>query len=268
MRWIQHRGHALMPVVTVNYMVAAGMAGLWLAWAEGQMLAAPLYLYGIGLLNGLAYIAHLMIMFVCIKRVGVGIAATVASMTAVSPVLWSWAVHGQMLSTYQTIALVLVPVVMFLCRAAADKNTAAVFDRRTNVYLLLNFVIGSLIGVLHGEVNYVGEGVQPIYLGSLYMAAAASSLLVLLLQRQAVKPTALRSGFILGLANGLGTGLILLALKYLPAIAVFPVAGCAVIIGSALIGVFYWKEYLLQRQRLGLCAAVLVIVLINLHQSG
>lgn len=266
MRLVQTRPEPLLPLVTVNYLVAAAFAAVCVSVDSMSLSTMALSVQISGICVGVLYVVHLMVMFACIRRVGVGIAATVASVSAISPVLFSALVWSETLNQWQMLALLLLPLTLYLCRAVQqDPAVSRRHDLLTNILLLLNFLIASAISILHDAVDRLQENAQSGYTLYLFTAAGLSSILVITVRRQSISGTALRYGTLLGVVNGMATMFSLLALIQLSSVHMFPVASSAIIIGSALLAFLIWGERLVSRQMIGLFCAVLVIVLINLR---
>lgn len=266
MRFTQQRQMSTMPLILINYGVGAVCAAFWCmsVWSGFGDHSLGLSLFGLS--NGIGYTVHILIMFVCMKKVGVGLSATVASMSAVSPVMFAWLVYAESLSLMQVIALCLVPGVMLLCRAASDAASVQLRGA-SNLWLLANFALASAISIQHDIAERMSGSVmseKAFYILCLFISATITCAFVVLKQKQRFEARAVYVGTGLGVLNVGATAMIILALQYLSSVAVFPVAACAIIIGSSLISFFLWHERLLVRQIVGLCGAALVITLINL----
>jgi multidrug transporter EmrE-like cation transporter len=73
-------------------------------------------------------------------------------------------------------------------------------------------------------------------------------------------------GVCLGLANAGGISFMIPALREIPAAIAWPVASCCGVSATALLARFAWKEQLDTRAVIGLCLAVVVLVLVNLEK--
>jgi drug/metabolite transporter (DMT)-like permease len=133
-----------------------------------------------------------------------------------------------------------------------------------NGLLALNFIIASAISILHDTVDRIQEQAQTPYIFCLFLSAGLCSLLIIIVKRQGINLAAVGYGSVLGIFNGMATLFSLLALMELNSVFMFPVASCAIIIGSALLAFLLWGERLLRRQLIGLVGAVIVIVLIHM----
>ena len=265
LRWAQERRVPYLPLVSVNYLVAACCAWLYL-WVLGQADALHGVIFSIGSINGVFYVIHLLIMMACIRRCGVGISATVAGMSSVSPVIYQFVCNDALLSIPQLVALSLTPVVLFSCRSV--ERQAVHWKQGGNVWLLGNFVFASIINILHSVVEQTASSSQSLYTCCLFSAAASASFIVLCSMRGETKQqnswaSMLSMGAVIGMINIAGTICILMALQHLSSVAVFPVAACSIIIGTGLLSFALWSEQLILRQYLGMLGAALVIVLIH-----
>ncbi len=262
MRYVQARSFNLWPLAAINYAFAGLLALAYLLIKNINPFSCEPSIGVMGSCVGIMYFVHLMIMFQCIKRVGVGIAATVASVSAVSPVLFSWIVWQEALNTWQIAALMLVPFMMYLCRAQEDDE---VQRQPANAWLAFNFIIASAISICHDIVDRIAVDQQIHYLSFLFISAGIVSVAFVCARRMHFVRASFSFGSILGLVNIAATLFGLLALLHLQSVLVFPVASSAIIIGSTLLAYVLWREKIIQRQAYGIAGCVLVIVLINIH---
>ena len=103
-----------------------------------------------------------------------------------------------------------------------------------------------------------------MYLLFLFGTAAIVSTSVAIIRKASFKLKDVPFGIILGVCNILAGNSLLLALARLPGMLVFPVAGSMSIILTTLAGVTFWRERLQKLTILGIAAAIIAVVLINI----
>lgn len=257
----QRRGGRVMAVAAVNYLVAAGFSVSRWAWTSPGTTAG--LAVGIGVVNGVMYFIHLLVLLASFRIAGVGISMAVVGSSTVVPVLASWLLWQEMLSAWQWVAMAMVPVSVTLLRPPG--RAAGSLSMKADLILLANFVCGGTIQTLHKAVEvHVADPMRPGYNAALFAMAAATSLGYALWHR--LKPSAhdVAVGLTIGVVNALTLVFILLALATLPAAVFFPVGGVTVILTNLLVSRMLWRERITRRQAAGVAAAMVLIVLVRL----
>ena len=268
MRYAQRQRADVLSVSAVNYVFAAVVAGAILVWfwpkmhPEGRLLASLL-----GGTAGILYFVNLLITLAAYRLVGVGITSALASMSAVVPVVVSWAVWAEPMSAYRWIAVGLMPVAMLLLRPVNGEHHRMTV--KGDLVLMLAFLVPGLVGTIHKALTvYVPTEGPPLYRSILYQAvlfaaAGASSVAYLWLRRLTVGRQSLGLGVVIGLTNVGATLGVLLALSVLSAVVVYPTAASLIVGLSVVAAWLLWHERVTARQVSGLALAVGIVILTN-----
>ena len=105
---------------------------------------------------------------------------------------------------------------------------------------------------------------RQMYLLFLFGTTAVISAAVVIVRKPRLRPGDIPFGIILGTCNLLAGHFLLVSLRNLPGMLVFPVSGSMGIVLTALAGVAIWREKLRKLTVLGIIAAAIAVVLINL----
>ena len=128
----------------------------------------------------------------------------------------------------------------------------------------LFFVTGSSGLAAKAFSEFSPAGQRQMYLLFLFGTTAMISTAVLIVRKSRLKLADISFGIILGICNLLAAHFLLLSLRRLPGMRVFPVSGSMGIVLTALAGVAIWREKLRKFTIIGIIAAVIAVVLINL----
>lgn len=275
-------------LLTVNYAAAALVAvvslQLGLQPVEGGGLTAAPGLLALGGATGVLFIAGFFVFALATQVAGMGLAVAVQRLAVVIPFLASWAIWNEIPSTAQRLGLLLGGVAFFLIafRPAASRETVAGGPAAAGVRLpttpaLRTFGVLALLFIVAGTVDVSMKAFDELF------APTNSRAFFLLLVFGVALVVGL--GFVLhdGLRHGrwptraeiwwgIGLGVInygsvlffLRAIEVLSGPFVFPANHIALVIGAALLGVYFWDERLRPLNWAGLGLAAVAFVLLNL----
>jgi len=275
-------------LLTVNYAAAAIVAivSLWLGLQpiEGGGLTASAELLVLGGVTGVLFIAGFFVFALATQVAGMGLAVAVQRLAVVIPFLASWAIWNEVPTTPQRLGLLLGGVAFFLIafrpeesEEPASTSPAAAGLRLPVTPALRTFGVLALLFVVAGTVDVSMKAFDELF------AATNSRAFFLLLVFGVALVVGL--GFVLrdGLQHnrwptqaevwwGVGLGIInygsvlffLRAIEALSGPFVFPANHIALVIGAALLGVYFWGERLRPMNWAGLALAAGALVLLNL----
>ena len=89
-----------------------------------------------------------------------------------------------------------------------------------------------------------------------------TGLFFLIKEKRKIQQREILTGVALGIPNLFSSIFLIQALSQLPAVIVYPFANIAVIIFGTLLGYFYWKDKLQQKQWLGIGLAVSALIIL------
>lgn len=288
LRMGQKRSCRTFSVAGVNYILTAILSAGMLLGFGAWRVAGPGVAAGLGAVNGVLFLLHLLVMVAGFRLAGVGITWAFVSSGVILPVLVTHFAWGEHMSRPQWIALALVPVAVVLLRPRARKGEGGAKHLRLkgDGILLLCFLMAGAIGSIHkaqevyakmllagpdGELDAAAQllarNTRLFYQAVLFGVSCLCSIGYMALKR--IKPTTreLKIGGCVGVANTFGLFFALLALSALPATVFFPTAACLIIICNTALGRFLWSEKLTPRQVAGVGLALAVVLLSNLSPA-
>jgi drug/metabolite transporter (DMT)-like permease len=269
-------------MLTVNYAAAVGVAALLMGLGgrevgKGLGLSGELLLLGGGV--GALLIAGFYLLSYATDVAGMSLAVGVTRVSVVIPFLASWLVWNEVPSVAQGGGMVLAAVAFFLIaqkhRPSTDGHGGLVagqdgpldIDWHAFGVLALTFCSGGAVDLSMKtfEEVYGAENSRVLFLllafGGAFLVGAAIIAVRGLRGRQW---RAVGWGLLLGIVNYGSLEFILRAIAALPGPFVFPANNIAIMVLSAVIGVYVWSERLSFTNRVGMALAVLALVLLRL----
>lgn len=262
-KYHQASGRDLLSVGAINYIVAAFVAGAWVIHKGEFEISNATWITGT--LCGVAYVVSYFLLMNSVKSSGLSITWSVVRLSVIIPVLFSIFYWKEQPNAYQIGGIVSVCVSLPLLSIKPNSGgNGKIIGRISPIIIGLFFVTGSsgLAAKVFSELSPAEQ--QQMYLLFLFGTAAIISVSVLFIRKRLPAPSSIPSGIVLGVCNLLAGYFLLLSLKRLPGMFVFPISGSIGIVLSALAGVAIWREKLRKPTILGIIAAVIAVVLINL----
>ncbi|MEO0085270.1 MAG: hypothetical protein ABIK37_01425 [candidate division WOR-3 bacterium] len=269
LKQVERQGLARLPVIRVNYAVAALIAFV-AALAAGQdhisgrtaLLAA---------VTGALFVAGLLVWMKAIGQAGLAL-SVVAMRTAIVIPLFASVIIWRERPTALEIAgaaAAIVALGLVLADVAAVSRAEPGRGASAVLWLALLFAVDGLVMVpakIFQENLPQNENLP--FQALLFMTAFAVTTLLYYLGRERVDRETLQPGALLGVAN-LGNYLFLvLALAVLPGAVVYPVIAAGEVALLALAGRLVWRERVGLKAWLGIALAVGALVLVQLGRAG
>jgi len=148
---------------------------------------------------------------------------------------------------------------------ASERLEAAAGRRHTLIVLFLLFVVGGLIDTLLKTFDevFAHDYSRSAFTLIVFGVAAGIGVAVVVGRRHRPAAATIGWGVALGAVNFASVEFILRAITQLSGPFVFPANNILLVIGSALLGVFFWKEHLTALNWIGLSLAAAALILLN-----
>lgn len=208
-------------------------------------------------------------MALTVQRNGLSVASVASKMSVVIPIVFGLYAYNESLSLLKTIGILLALFAVYLTSVKAKSGKI----NYKNLWLPLLLFLGSGIidtSIKFLETTYVSENGIPIFSATIF--AIAGSIGILIISAKAIKgkfTLDLRSifgGVILGIVNYYSIYMLLKALQveHFESSNIFTINNVAIVMLSTLIGLLFFKEKLINKNWLGIAAAIISIVLVTL----
>ena len=271
-------------LLTVNYLAAALLA---VALLEPAGAITP-GLVGLGVAQGVLFIAGFWLFSLAIREAGMGLAAGVMRLSVAVPFLASWGIWNEVPTLWQVVGLALAGAAFFLvARPSAQApvelpvpdldgapETLAEAEPagsgRTVGILALLFASGGIVDLNMKVFNesFGGPGGVSLRTFLLFVFGVAFVVGALAVVAQGARTGRWPSrqawlwGVGLGIVNYGSAEFLLRALEVVPGPVAFPVNSVAIVLGAALIGRVVWSERLSRANLAGLGLAAVALVLL------
>lgn len=271
------RGMDRLELLTANYLSALVVAGM-LLMAEGSMqegLQLTPGLIVLGVMAGVLFIAGFFVLSLATDLAGMGLAVGVMRVSVVVPFLASWWIWNEVPSIAQGAGLVLAAAAFFMiatrdrgAEGGAGEHATSISPARIFGILLLVFIAGGLVDTLMKAFDeiYADTNSRSLFLLMVFGVAAVVGIVIKSRDYAAgarPEPSTLGWGVLLGVANYGSVAFLLGAIRALSGPFVFPANNISIVIGAALLGVFFWQERLSRMNWIGLITASLALLLLN-----
>ncbi|MFN3652536.1 MAG: hypothetical protein ACK47B_23410 [Armatimonadota bacterium] len=270
MRLSQARTRSPMAAAALNYAVAAAGCGAWL-WLAGRG-AHPQTLL-LGSLAGFTYVSSLVLMLPAMRASGVSVTGAILQLSLMAPVPYSIWRFAEVPNSYQAVGILLTLIALPILSASTAVGGAGRI--RLSPLVLVLFVSASGSQILMKEFAATRPEVdRPLFSTALFLAATLFTLLWMAATRDTGRTEPVQEGGVLLSEGVLGTVLglvnvaqllfLLLALRELPAVIVFPVSASLGVAVNVLASMLVWRERPSPAAWLGIVLAVAAVVLLNL----
>ena len=284
-RAAQRRRAHYFHVAWTNYVVAAVVALVWVVARDGW--AAELLVYWVGALNGVGFAVLIVLQYFMLGQRGVGVTFALGSLSLLAPITVSLVVFEEPAEalTLSGIALLVVAAPLIAYRRMPLLPAAKVGLYWAVVAGLLGFTAGTL--VLWKIINEVTPAAdRGAFVLATFAGATATAALTLALRRWrdgpapplrqagqvgagwigalSLIPLPIVMGVGLGLCNVVQLWLLLAALREVPGAVAFPVHSAGTVLLITLAGWIVWRERHGPVTLLGIAAALVGLVLVNL----
>jgi len=300
MKDAQTRGRNLLAVGAVNYTVAAIAAALLVLRAGNFEWSIATLM--VGLFGGITYVVSYFLLIPAIRLSGISVTIAVVRVSVLVPILFSIFYWNEKPNLYQVAGVILVCLSLPLLsnvvclvptkasitngiaeyKANKKPNNASHENKSKIASLLLIFALFVFTGgcglSAKAFYEFSPDSQRSIFLTFLFGTAAAIGISALIFQnivgekheKNALFTNSIPGirdivpGIFLGMSNIVGNHFLLLALKGLPGMIVFPVSSSMGVILTTLVAMTVWREKLPRPAMAGIVTAVIAVVLINL----
>lgn len=278
LRFSQARCRRPLLAATVNYLVAAVAGLLWTLSAKAGWNGHTALL---GAIAGLTYVTSLMLILPSMRISGVSITGAVVQLSLMAPVATAIWRFGELPNHWQFGGIGLTLIALPLL--SAGRSTAGEPARsRLSPLILLLFASTGISQVVMKEFSALRPPSDlPLYTFSLFATSTLCTALWLAFDDRkpkepdtepsdATAPAPRRFnewsvGIVLGTANVLQLVSLLLALRVLPAVIVFPVSAAMGIAANALASAVLWGERPSPAAWMGIGLSIGAVVLLNVR---
>lgn len=198
------------------------------------------------------------------QKNGVSVASVAGKMSIVIPVLFGIYLYNEILTLQKSIGILLALSAVFLTTSKGQ-----VTHKKGNfIFPILLFLGSGIIDTLikYIQENFVTDNELPLFSAILFIQAGLLGIIAFLLKPTKIYGKNIIAGLFLGIINYYSIIYLLKALnhKTMGSAEVFTVNNVAIVMLTTLVGLFLFKEKLILKNWIGICIAIISILLITL----
>jgi len=258
LRYAKKHFTSVIVVITVNYAIAA-LVALFQANLEGLSVFTLIS----GCITGILFIANFYIYAESVKENGIGASVAAMRTSLIIPVGSSVLFFNESLEVQEILAGIIIVVSMYLLQSKTQESTTIQQKNRTWLLLIL-FVLSGLADFSAKLFHENKSGLENPYtfMFIVFTVSFITGMVFLLKEKRKIQQREILTGIALGIPNLFSSIFLIQALANLPAVIVYPFANIAVIVFGTLLGYFYWKDKLQQKQWFGIGLAVSALIIL------
>ncbi len=271
LRFSQARTRRPLVAAAINYGVAAAACAGWAGAAGVPPHPVTLWL---GAAAGFTYVLSLVLMLPAMRQSGVSVTGAVVQLSLMLPVAVAIWRFGEVPNALQIAGMALALVALPLLSMSTATGEGSRNGARGLVGVL--FVSTGASQVVMKEFTMARPAADlALYTAALFGSATLFTLLWMALPAGAKAPSGGADGrrlvgewplgVVLGVVNTLQLVFLLLALRALPAVVVFPVSACLGIAANALAAMVLWGERPPPAGWVGMALAAVAVLLLNVR---
>ncbi len=254
--------------IVVNYIVATSCGFLFY---QGSVTIADIpnlswFIPAVCL--GFLFIAIFNLMALTAQKAGLSVASVATKMSVAIPIAFGLFYYNESAHALKLIGILLAFIAVYLT-AVQNKNSN--HKKAFSLWLPLGVFLGS--GIIDTAIKFledsaIAEDQVPVFSATVFGAAAIIGLVILAIQklkgRLRVLPKNILGGIVLGVPNYFSIYFLVLALRTpnLDSSSIFTLNNIAIVVASTLVGILFFKERLSLKNWIGVCVALVSIVLI------
>jgi len=260
LRHLQRTGHNLFCAGAVNYLTCAAGNGLSVLSLGPSLPALPTLT--IGLLGGLSYVTTFFLFASAMDLRGLSIAAALARLSVIIPILFSILLWREHPNPYQAIGIAFG--LASLALLSLHPGGGHVLPRPVPILLGVFLLNGGCVLAIKAFEEMGPPQQSALFLFILFGTAAAASTTIWLSLRPSFSRGDILWGIVLGASNLVGNVFLLWSLHVLPGVVVFPISSSLGLLLTVILVSAFWREELHRPALIGIALAVVAIVLIKL----
>lgn len=214
----------------------------------------------LGLIAGTLLLAGFILLQFNVRVNGVVMSGTFAKLGVLVPAVISVVCFDERMKLVQAIGFLLALIAIILINM--DKEESNVKFKTGLVLLLIGSGCADAMAKIYEELG--SARYEDFYLWFTFVAAAAFSVILVLIKRQKVKKNDIVYGILLGIPNYYSIRFLMKALADIPAVITYPTYSVATIVVISMAGVLMFKEKLNVRQKQAIAIIMVSLVMLNI----
>lgn len=248
-------------MLAVNYLTCTVLGLFYAVSGESLSLGRSLYVTtGMGLLNGILYLASFVLLQSSVRKNGVVLSSTFMKLGLLVSMAVSVAVYRERPDTLQILGFLLALGAIVLINYRKDAASGGA--KSGLMWLLLLSGLAEVMSKVFEETGFTG--MSDFFLLLTFATAFPLALVLMAKKNQRIGRWEALFGVLIGVPNFLSSKLLLQALYTIPAVVAYPVYNVGVILIVTVAGMLLFRERLEKRQWIGMLLILAALVLLNI----
>lgn len=266
-RYTEKRNPNKYGMLCTNYLICIASALCFTGYSSKIMPSGHdgMTAFGFGAVNGVIYLAGLVLNQRNVKTNGPIMTATFSRLGLLIPITGSIILLGERPGAVKISGILLAVSAIVFVSTSSGKEEAASHDFKEKLWLIIMLVVSGMSGLLTKIFQHTGNGRwdNQFLLYTFSMAFVLCTVLLIKLGKK-IRLADLLYGSALGIPNYLSSRFELKALNQIPAFIVFPSESICTILVVSLFSMFIFKERITKRQVTGILMIMAALVLLNI----
>lgn len=255
--------------IVVNYLVAFSF-GFALSEITFSVSEIPQKSWFVGaIVLGVLFVSIFFVMANTAQKNGVSVASVAGKMSVVIPVFFGVLLYNESVTFLKIVGILIALAAVYL---ASVKDKKLDSPKANLMYPVLLFLGSGAIDTIlkYVQVNFVPRNEVSLFSGSLFGFAAFFGLIILAIKtiqkREPFETKNIIAGIVLGIPNYFSIIFLIKALQTegFESSTLFTINNVAVVIVSTLVGLFLFKEHFSTKNKIGVCMAIIGIILVTI----
>ena len=215
----------------------------------------------LGIISGVLYLVNLVLMETNISKNGVVLTATFNKLGVIIPTFMAMLLFKEKPKLQQILGIIIVIISIVIINKKKKKDEIA----KSELLLLILLISSGLTDATSNIFDKLGNNeLKDYFLLFIFASALICALILWKIKKQSISKWDIIIGVLVGVPNYLSSRFVLLALRSLPAIVVFPVYSVSTLAVITIAGILIFKEKLSKNKIIGILLIALALILLNI----
>lgn len=247
-------------MLAMNYVMCTGLSAVFAVMNGNPLVPGTALSAGMGIVNGVVYLAAFVLLNKSVSVNGVGKSATFMKLGVLVPTIGSMILFGEKLTAAQTAGFLIA------CAAIVMMKQGDAAGAKTQLGLLIILLVcGGMADIMSKFYEELGDPAwSQGFLAATFGVALVLCVIYAKAKGQGITKYEVIYGLLIGIPNFFSTKFLLAALGSVPAAAAYPLYSAASILIVTVTGMAAFGEKLTGKQKAAMGAIIAAIVLLNM----
>ncbi|TNE70506.1 hypothetical protein EP331_11960 [bacterium] len=254
LRHAKQNNAAISAVLLVNYLIA-----FLIALAGAKVDFFSLATIALGMVTGVFFITNFFIFAESVHKNGLGISVVSMRLSLSVPIIGSLLFFDERMSVYGWVGVALIGLSLYFIQPSLSQQSEQHLFKGILIALFLISGFGDF--ALKIFERKVDSGLnESAFMSIVFGTAMVLAFIKMKKENAEIGKKEWLTGIALGVPNVFSSVFLIKALMQTQAVYIYPIANTSVIVLGAMLGVWYWKDFLSKKQWLGIGMAIVALL--------